>query len=114
MRMFLAGDHPLLEELRRQYETAQFASRELSGAGFFTRFSFPEPSTRLSVTHYFFMWDVSAEIPGIEQGVQFALFVQDGWIQCLEGWAHVGEWPESTDGFTLFYDQSPRRVEFLR
>jgi hypothetical protein len=38
--------------------------------------------------------DVGAEIEGVRHGVGFVLFIQDGRLDCLEGFTYDDPWPD--------------------
>ena len=82
MEMILAGDHPDLQVLRKQFANASVQSREFTGSGFFAHFSIPENSRRIdrSLT----ISDTNGHIRGGTDPVGFILFVNDGLIDTLE------------------------------
>jgi hypothetical protein len=84
MAMLLAGDDPALAVLRSQADAATVASREFSGAGFFTTFKVPENTPRLQGVPRLVIGDVYATIDGLEHEAGFLLFVADGAIEMLE------------------------------
>ena len=114
MELFLAGDVPNLEILRRQARLATATSRETSIHGFYTRFGleadvlrFAEKSLVLS--------DVLAEVPGLSAPVGFVLFIEDGCIVMLEGYTIADEWPATMDHARLYYEHGlDEHVETLR
>lgn len=109
----LDGDHPIFTALRKQLEKATITSREFSGVGFFTGFTYPATAQSLSLPiENLELGDVGAEITGIQHGAGFVLFVRDGFLQTLEGYTYDEPWPENTDSFKLkYYD--PDRKELL-
>ena len=84
MTMLLDGDDPPLAVLRSQAGAASVASREFSGAGFFTTFKVPETSPRLQGVPRLVIGDVHATLDGLEHDAGFLLFVADGAIEMLE------------------------------
>jgi hypothetical protein len=103
MAMLLAGDDPTLRILAEQFRAAQVTKRELTGAGFYTRFSVPPEAPRLADRPSFRFGDVTAEIEGLQHGAGFVLFVDDWVINFLEGFSYDEFWPENTDKFQLSF-----------
>jgi hypothetical protein len=113
MKNVLDGDHPILTALRKQLENATISSREFSGVGFFTRFSYPKTVQPLSLpVKNLEFGDVGAEIRGIQHGAGFLLFVRDGFLQTLEGYTYDEPWPKDTDTFKLKYHEPDRKKLF--
>ena len=84
MTMLLDGDDPVLAVLRSQADAASVATREFSGAGFYTTFAVPETASRLQGVPRMVIGDVYATIDGLEHEAGFLLFVADGAIDMLE------------------------------
>ena len=109
----LAGDDPLLEGLRVQLNSARVSKRDLDSAGFFTDLSVPDSVAPVRPPN-FEIDDVQFELEGVEGPVGCILFVRDGFINCLEGYTYVGDWPDSPRLKSLSYDTgSPRDLELL-
>jgi hypothetical protein len=114
MEMLLAGDDPELQLLRTQYASAGVAKREMSGVGFFTSFSVDHSLP--GVTRPMWIQDVMAEATGVSDSIRFILWVNDGFIDTLEGWSS-GDWPESEPELIRAYylhrvaPDSPQLVE---
>lgn len=108
----LAGDHPVLAELRAQAARASAVSREFTGVGFYLRFDVPSDVPTLTAPRDFAFGDVYAEIKGMKHGAGFVLFVRDGRLDQLEGFSFDEPWPEEILGFGLAYRQEPRELEF--
>src|SRR3990170_7716804 len=91
----LAPDHPVMNALRRQFDRCHVASRETTGVGFFTALEIapdvvPAPVKCGSMD----LGDVTATIEGLEHGVGFVLFAQDGVLDVLEGFSYVEPWAD--------------------
>ena len=102
----LAGDHPVLEALRKQLELASVREREMTGVGFFLYFEkdptvAPAPTNRSQLI----IEDVGASIEGLESEAQFLVFVTDGYLDLLEGYCNEGNWPQNIDRFEVMYSQ---------
>ncbi len=89
----LAPEHPVMNALRRQLERCRVASRETTGVGFFTTLAIApdiEPAPvrpgRMS------LGDVKGDVDGLEHGVGFVLFVENGVLDVLEGFSYVEPW----------------------
>ena len=90
------------DTLRKQLSHAVVTERELSGVGFFTHFAVPsQASVRCDLLETV-LQDVAADIPGLEHGASFMLFVRDGIIAFLEGIATTGEWPQIIHDFRVY------------
>jgi len=109
MEMLLAGDDPVLRILRQQFHSANVVARELSGVGFFTKFSVPPAIQRVKERKLSHLGDVKAEIEGLEYGADFVLHIRNGAIDCLEGSTCEGAWPESVQNFHISYIDGDER-----
>jgi len=87
----------LASGLERQLAVATVAERENSGAGFFTTISVADDVARVSSPKVL-GYETQARIAGLEHGLGFVLFMDDGRLHLLEGFA----WgPESTAALDL-------------
>lgn len=111
MRLLLAGDHPVLAQLRHQLETARVVNRELSGVGFFTTFAVDAPPVA-NAPKKFWLGDVHGAMAKVRHGAGFVLFVDEGRLNMLEGFTYDDPWPESCEDVELRYAQ-PHRAEEL-
>jgi hypothetical protein len=98
----LAPDHPVTQALRQQLAGCRVASREFTGHGFFSTLVLadrvaPAPVTRKRLA----LGDVAAHIDGLEHGAGFILFVRDGVIAVLEGFAYGEPWPIGDTRFQI-------------
>lgn len=89
MRSIFRETPDFAEQLDRQLESAEAISRENTGGGFFTSISVKgslpviTPRTLGETTH--------ARVGGMEHGLGFVLFMQNGWLHTLEGFSLGGE-----------------------
>ena len=104
LEKLLAGEYEPLRILRSQLAHASVARREMTGVGFFTYFHFASEITRLAERRSIIFGDVQAAMPGLHHGVGFLLYVSDGALNMLEGYACDEPWPASIDGFELSYE----------
>ena len=103
LEKLLEGSIPLLVELRRQFKVCTVKDREFTGYGFFSDLSVPE-ETRKKVGLDLVLGDVHGEdIPELQGGVGFLLFVKDGVLDLLEGFSYAERWPTLVDEFRLTY-----------
>jgi hypothetical protein len=84
MQMLLAGEHPVLETLREQFDGTDVSDRENTGVGFFTSFTVCDDVPRLHPPRRIVIGDVCADIEGLEYGCGFILFIDDGVLGMLE------------------------------
>ncbi len=117
----LQGDDPVLTALRRQLEHATIESREYTVVGFYLNFAHPEQTVSVTdeipnVKSRFCFGDVKADIEGLEHGAGFLLWVIDGFVDSLEGYMYVGEFPDPAGAFQfqLRYFNDPRDMTYLR
>jgi len=99
----------LAPALERQLALATAAERENSGGGFFTTISVNGDAPRVVVSDVLGL-ETQAHVKGLEHGMGFVLFTQDGLIHLLEGFSYG---PESTAALDLqplefeIYKQAP-------
>jgi hypothetical protein len=96
----LRDPHPAMDGLRDQLAVCRIKSRQFTGAGFYTDIVVPQALAvagldRLTLTN------VHAEIDGLEHGAGFALWIQDGMLDTLEGFTYVGPWPAQSDVYVV-------------
>jgi hypothetical protein len=83
--------------LKGQLSTATFRSRENTGAGFFTHLTVDRDPT-LVIGGRRLRDGPSAKVAGLEHGMGFILWLEDGYANCLEGYSYGNE---STIGIEL-------------
>ena len=103
MKMLLDGDHPLLENLRHQFEQCRVSSRKFTGVGFFTdfevdaRLAYGKINLELSDIHI-------NNVVGIRYGIGIVLFIREGVLSFLEGYTYDPEsYPENISQYDLSY-----------
>lgn len=113
LEMMTAGTHPLLCKLRTQLGALCVASREETGVGFFLYLDIDRTAYPPIEPRDFTVSDVKAEIQGLAHGAGFVLFVRDGYMTDLEGFAYDEPWPTTISEFQLQYDSgtNDRRVD---
>jgi len=102
LEKLLAGEHPLLAQLRKQLAKCRVTKRELTGHGFFADLDVGDvlPVTDTKVI----FGDVIAEIEGMQHGAGFVLFIEHGRLSMLEGYGYDDPWPKTISSYTLKYD----------
>jgi len=75
--------------LEAQYTGASVVKRENSGGGFFTTISVGAGISRVSSPRILGQ-KTSADIEGLQYGMGFVLFMKDGYLNLLEGYAIAG------------------------
>ena len=78
------------DTLARQLQLVQVLSRENTGGGFFTDLRVPEDAPGIHGPSYFGQ-NVHAAIRGLSHGIGLILFLRDGRMDLLEGYAVAGE-----------------------
>jgi hypothetical protein len=108
LMLALAGDDPILRVLRSQLAVATTRERKFTGVGFFTSVHLP-PSVAKADSASIRIADVVGELPGLEHGAGFVVFVDDGLLSALEGFTFDEAWPSGNPSdFKLAYMQVPR------
>lgn len=107
MDMMLAGDHPVLNLLKRQLGSSHVLERTYTGVGFFTKFYVPPEMPRIKAGRVV-IDDVCGEIPdyygpGRSWVCHFLLFVEGGVIDTLEGATPEDEWTNDESRIVLSY-----------
>ena len=97
LRAIFAETPAISSDLQRQLSRATVTKRENTGGGFYTDIAVPDdvpgvkcPKVLGYATH--------ARVEGLEHGLGFVLFLEDGRLQLLEGYARG---PESTTSLDL-------------
>lgn len=90
------------DTLRQQLSYSTVSSREFTGVGFFTSFALSHEAQVKRDLPDMTLGDIGAELPGLEHGVGFVLFIRGGVVSMLEGFPFDEKWPESADEFKLF------------
>lgn len=98
--------------LRAQVSSATVGSRENTGAGFFTDFDLqkaPELALNTDTTNC----NVEAVVDALQYGMGFILFLENGYIHLLEGYAHGDESTESLDLTALKFSSVDNTRRYL-
>jgi hypothetical protein len=110
IRLLLAGEHPVLAQLRRQVDQIAGINRQFTGAGFYTTFELGSDVPGLPGLPRFAISDVSGSLGGTANGACFVLFIEAGKIKMLEGatFGFEDKWPSTVSTFKLGYDAGQR------
>jgi len=92
MRALLAGDDPLLAQLREQYAAATVRDRELTSTGFITRYDVPSsvPAIERKLLH---LDDLQVQLNGAETPADTSVHVHNGRLRSLECFVYDGTFP---------------------
>jgi hypothetical protein len=102
LEKLLDGDNPLWNALRLQLSSAMVEEREWTGVGFYTTLHVPDGAAAAPELGAMNVGaGVHAEIPGLEHGAGFVLWIRDGFLDCLEGYCYDETWNEPPLSFTL-------------
>lgn len=105
MDKLLAGDYPILEELRCQYLNATVESREFTGAGFYTNFKIKSEIPPIAGEMTFQIGDMHADFGDVKEAIGFVLFVMKGYLSMLEGYTLASDvWPSDYSNIVLQYN----------
>ncbi|WP_353572696.1 hypothetical protein [Candidatus Albibeggiatoa sp. nov. BB20] len=116
MQMLLQGEDDTLSILREQLANSTIKDREVTGVGFYISFQVANNTLRTHKQAFAF-GDVIADINELEFGAGFLLFVNNGVLSTLEGYAHDGPWLyEKVTDFQLSYSTptGKRDIEALK
>lgn len=97
-----SGDLPELDILRQQWQRLTVVSRHRDGRGFWLILETPPDCPRVARLSTQ-LGDVSAQLPELELGIGFDLWVTDGAISSFEGATYEGFMPSEIGSFTLGY-----------
>jgi hypothetical protein len=92
----LAGDHPVIEALRVQYERGRVETVELTGAGFYVNYRVPDDAPHARPPD-FQGGNARIEAIGVSHGAGCVLFVRGGQLAFLEGYTYGEVWPEHAE-----------------
>lgn len=101
LERFAAKHDSVGDYVRRQAAAATVISRELTGAGFYTRFSTPM-QFRIPAVESLRLSGVAAELDNLQNGAGFALYLKGGVIETLEGFSYGEDWPEEEPEVVTF------------
>jgi len=102
LEKLLEGENPVLVALRLQLDFVTVKDREWTGVGFYTSLHVLDGAAaapELARTHV--GAGVHAEIPGVEHGAGFVLWIRDGFLDCLEGYCYDETWNDPPLTFKL-------------
>jgi hypothetical protein len=103
------------DALRQQLTTVEVTARHLGGAGFFTALSVPSGSPQAPKgvgkpvgQGSAYEEDGHAEVEGMAHGAGFLLWLDNGLMSQLEGFAYADAWPDEVTGFTVRWEKVNR------
>ena len=96
------GGEPF-DTARQQLARASIIKREFTGVGFFTEFALAADAQVRRDLPDATLGNVGAELPSLQHGAGFLLFIRGGVVTMLEGFTYADDqWPERTDEFRVF------------
>jgi hypothetical protein len=98
----LAGDDPVLENLRSQFASSYVQEREFTGVGAFVTLSVPASAPKVDPPRLR-IGDVALEVEGVKNGAGVVLFVNDGLLDLLEIYTYDDIWPEDAKLISINY-----------
>jgi hypothetical protein len=115
LHAILEGSHPGLLALRDQLPGLAVVRRIVTPTTFSTVLRTRRNAPRAAIAaRHVVLDDLLADVPGLEGGAGFALFVEDGLLARLEASTFGGEpWPRDMEGFTLHHDDPERDLSDL-
>jgi hypothetical protein len=103
----LAGRHPVLAVLRRQWATAAVTHREYTGVGIYLTIEVAPHAPPILLKRLLF-GDVIVDLPSKRDAIGSLVHVENGRIVYLELYTFDTPWPEDVNGFVLRYMKEPR------
>jgi hypothetical protein len=98
----LEGDDPVSTALRSQLAVVAVRHRKFTGVGFFTDLAVPADTLPAPTSSGVpALPDVGADIEGLRHGAGFVLFLENGFLHCLEGYTYGEAWPARVVRFTV-------------
>jgi hypothetical protein len=101
MPRLLAGDAPVLRQLREQYQHASVTGIVLTGAGFFVDFSVPAQLPPIAPANLV-GGDARLELSDVPNGAGCVLFVSDGYLSLFEGFTYTDPWTVDTHVLAIY------------
>lgn len=116
LNALLDGENQKLSNLRNQLQFIQAVEREVSTAGFYTNFQVSRDVNPLLGSKSFQFGDVHVDLPELEGGMGFLLYIKDGYLNMLEGYTYEEKMPEEIKSFKIRYigDSERKLDEFFR
>jgi hypothetical protein len=107
LEKMLAKSGEPFDTIRDQLAHASVSSREFTGVGFFTHFAVPSEAPVRRDLASAEIDGVGAQIPGLQDGAGFLLFIRDGIISFFEGYTYGdAAWPDPITEFRVFETQT--------
>jgi hypothetical protein len=98
-----SGHDPIFAALRDQLEGLRAVSREFTGHGFFTELAVRPGAQPVPGAQDLAIGDLTADLEGLSHGGGFVLFVKQGLLATLEGFAYDEPWPDQPRILRLAY-----------
>ena len=99
----------LVADLERQIERATVTKRENTSVGFFTTIMVAADAPQVMAPRVL-GYQTQAYVHGLEHGFGFVLFMEEGRMHLLDGYAWAGEDTASLDLFGLTFEIFKKRI----
>ncbi|HEY3816783.1 MAG TPA: hypothetical protein VGL81_06420 [Polyangiaceae bacterium] len=106
----LAGDHPILAVLRRQWASARVTSRDFTSFGLYLAIEVAGDAPTVPIARLLF-GDVRVELPRNKNAMGSLVVIEEGRLTCLEVYTFDMPWPDDVTGFRTKYVKEPRSFE---
>ncbi len=117
LEVLLAGDDPVLAQLRTQRAEARVREHVLSEFGVWIDLWVEDPARPLDIGHRFAIDDVFGRVEDVEGEVGFQLHIVRGRIKTVEAWVSEPGWPDAPRLLETWYvapDADPEAAELVR
>lgn len=116
LEVLLAGDDPVLTQLRAQVAEARVREEEVSEFGVWIDLWVEDSVAALDVSHRFAIDDVFGRVEGVDSETGFQLHVVRGRIKTIEAWVSEPGWPDEPRLLETWYvahDEDPEAAELV-
>lgn len=105
INILLDGDNEILQKLRKQYENIRVIDRDFTGVGFYTYYDVANKNELLKVSNkdIIRLMDVNGDYKNDKDYFIFTLYIEYGFITCLEGFSYYDKWITDYDNIVLHY-----------
>ena len=113
IELLLAGNDPMLIELRNQYNTASIKNIEMTGVGVYINYSIHAKSIKLQEDCHFCFGDIEGKLDSLNNGIGFLLCIDKGVLSFLEIYTYDEPWPDQIKEFEINYIDGIRNIDEL-
>lgn len=110
IEMLLKGEDEVLVRLRSQMKNIKSISEEGGAVGFYINYEIDKYVIDIqNCKSTFQIGDVDGRVDGTKNAVGFVLYINNGFITCLEGYTILDSWPNSDSMIELEYGSGENR-----